>query len=81
VGQVSNNVNLRRYAIDDAAVDWKGAEGQVANIARGGGRVSTVVSVKSAAPSGQKRKADDGDAKEGKDKKATRRGGSKKAKR
>jgi N-acetyltransferase 10 len=54
----------------------------VANIARtaaGGGKAATIVSVKTAAAAGQKRKADDAHDREGsgKDKKATRRGGKK----
>ncbi|KAG5643732.1 hypothetical protein DXG03_009722 [Asterophora parasitica] len=73
-------LDLKRYAIDDAAVDWSAAESQVSHIACTGGKASTIVSVKSTAPSGQKRKADDSEPKDGKDKKATRRGG-KKAKR
>ena len=66
-----------RYAIDDASADWSIAETQVANLAPGSGK-ATVVSVKGTAGGGQKRKADDSDAKD-KGKKVTRRG--KKAKR
>ncbi|KAF8074167.1 GNAT acetyltransferase 2-domain-containing protein [Lyophyllum atratum] len=74
-------LDLGKYAIDDGGVDWSVAEGQVSTIARSGGKASTIVSVKSTVQTGQKRKADhDGDAKDGKDKKTTRRGG-KKAKR
>lgn len=47
-----------RYAITDASADWSMAESQVAKLANGvAGGKSSVVSVKSAASTGQKRKA------------------------
>jgi N-acetyltransferase 10 len=67
---------LHRYAINDASADWSVAEGQVTRLAKGG-EGATVISVKTTEPAtGQKRKAEGGDAKE---RKTTRRG--KKAKR
>ncbi|GLB38826.1 putative RNA cytidine acetyltransferase with specificity toward both 18S rRNA and tRNAs [Lyophyllum shimeji] len=78
---VIDALDLGKYAIDDGAMDWSAAEGQVKNIAKGGGRASTIVSVKSTAQAGQKRKAEEPEAaKDGKEKKATRRGAGKKAK-
>lgn len=65
-----------RYAINDGSTDWSVAEGQIANLGRGGG--ATVVSVKSTT-SGTKRRAEDEGEGHDKAKKSTRRG--KKAKR
>ncbi|RDB30389.1 RNA cytidine acetyltransferase [Hypsizygus marmoreus] len=73
--EMIDSLDLRKYAIDDATVDWTVAETQVTHIARTGGKASTIVSIKSTAPTGQKRKADDGDNRDaGKDKRSTRRG-------
>ncbi|KAG6853377.1 hypothetical protein C0991_004936 [Blastosporella zonata] len=69
-------LDLKKFAIPDAGIEWEGAEEQVSHIGRAGRQASTIVSVK-ATPSaavGQKRKA------ESDEKKVTRRGG-KKAKR
>ena len=67
---------VRRYAINDAAANWSAAEAQVTKVTKGTAG-ATVVSVKSGAVLGQKRKAETGG--EGGGKKPTRRG--KKAKR
>ncbi|RDB21639.1 RNA cytidine acetyltransferase [Hypsizygus marmoreus] len=76
--EMIDSLDLQKYAIDDATVDWTVAETQVTHIARTGGKASTIVSIKSTAPTAQKRKADDGDNRDaGKDKKSTRRGGKK----
>ena len=64
---------LLRYAIDDASADWTMAEAQVSNLASGAtAGKSTVVTVKSTAAAGQKRKADT-DAPTAKGEKKTRR--------
>lgn len=68
---------VHRYAINDAATDWSTAEAHVTKLTQGKAG-ATVVSVKSGAALGQKRKAEAGEE-EGGGKKATRRG--KKAKR
>ena len=70
---------VRRYAINDAAANWSAAEAQVTKVTKvtKGTAGATVVSVKSGAVLGQKRKAETGG--EGGGKKPTRRG--KKAKR
>ncbi|KAG5652226.1 hypothetical protein H0H81_005768 [Sphagnurus paluster] len=70
-------LDLKKYAIDDATVDWSVAEEQVSHIGRAGGKASTIVSVKSTAPTAQKRKAEDSEPKEARVKKATRRSGKK----
>ncbi|KAF6755010.1 GNAT acetyltransferase 2-domain-containing protein [Ephemerocybe angulata] len=44
--EMLESLDLRKYAIDDAAVDWSAAEEQVKNIARGGKGTSSVVSLK-----------------------------------
>ena len=50
---------ILRYAINDASADWSAAEAQVAQLASGGQQgKSTLVSVKTAAVAGQKRKAE-----------------------
>jgi N-acetyltransferase 10 len=69
-------LTINRFAIHNDSADWSVAEGQIANVGRGGN--ATVVSIKGTV-GGTKRKADEGS--EGKDieKKPTRRG--KKAKR
>ena len=79
---------MSRYAINDASADWSMAEAQVARLAgagAGGGASgkSTVVSVKGAAPTAQKRKAGDdaSHASKGGEKKAGARRSIKKAKR
>ncbi|TFK42880.1 GNAT acetyltransferase 2-domain-containing protein [Crucibulum laeve] len=75
--EMIDSLDLKKYAINDSAADWSVAEAQVASLGKGAGK-STVVSVKAVAGVGQKRKADDGESKEGgKDKKSTRRGGKK----
>ncbi|KAJ3905093.1 GNAT acetyltransferase 2-domain-containing protein [Lentinula edodes] len=77
--EMINSLDLRKYAIDNASMDWSTAETQVAKIAGTAGKKShqTVLSVKSI---GSKRKASDiGDDGGGGAKKPTRRG--KKAKR
>ncbi|KAK7063629.1 RNA cytidine acetyltransferase [Favolaschia claudopus] len=73
--EMIDSLDLKKYAINDASADWSMAEGQI-----GKGRGNTIVSVKSNAVAGQKRKSADEVEKvdDGKDKK-TRRG--KKAKR
>ncbi|KAG2014403.1 N-acetyltransferase 10 [Coprinopsis cinerea AmutBmut pab1-1] len=80
------SLDLRKYAINDAAVDWDAASAQVQNIAKGAQGASTIVSLKSSAVKdnsesvGQKRKASLGGAGDGgEDKKKNRR--SKKVKR
>ncbi|KAJ8595161.1 DUF699-domain-containing protein [Rhizopogon salebrosus TDB-379] len=74
--EMIDSLDLSRYAINDASADWSVAEGQVTRLAKGG-EGATVISVKTTEPAtGQKRKAEGGDAKE---RKTTRRG--KKAKR
>jgi N-acetyltransferase 10 len=50
-------VNITRFAINDATMDWGAAEAQMA-IGRGVGK-TTVVSIKGSAGAGQKRKADE----------------------
>ncbi|THV00462.1 DUF699-domain-containing protein [Dendrothele bispora CBS 962.96] len=83
--EMINALDLRKYAIDDAATDWSTAESQVARIVQGREKAQTVVSVRSMT-AGQKRKAaDDKDDRKkvedgGEGKKQTRRSG-KKAKR
>ena len=80
---------MSRYAINDASADWSMAEAQVARVAgagAGGGGASgksTVVSVKGAAPTAQKRKAGDdaSHASKGGEKKAGARRSIKKARR
>ncbi|KAH7868276.1 GNAT acetyltransferase 2-domain-containing protein [Lentinula edodes] len=77
--EMINSLDLRKYAIDNASMDWSTAETQVAKIAGTASKKShqTVLSVKSI---GSKRKASDiGDDGGGGVKKPTRRG--KKAKR
>ncbi|KAF8876384.1 GNAT acetyltransferase 2-domain-containing protein [Infundibulicybe gibba] len=74
--EMIDSLDLKKYAIDDVAVDWTTAESQVNAIGQGPKR-STIVSVKATA--GQKRKADTGELEANKEKKSTRRG--KKAKR
>lgn len=64
-----------RYAITDTQQDWSLAEAQVSHAGK-----STVVSVKSTAAAGQKRKAEAPPTGEGKEKKTRRGGNSKKAK-
>ncbi|KAH0826252.1 GNAT acetyltransferase 2-domain-containing protein [Lanmaoa asiatica] len=71
------SLDLTKYAINDTATDWSVAEAQVTKLGQGKAG-ATVVSVKSGAVSGQKRKAETGGG-EGGGKKPTRRG--KKAKR
>ncbi|KAG6370533.1 GNAT acetyltransferase 2-domain-containing protein [Boletus reticuloceps] len=70
------SLDLSKYTVNDAAADWNAAEAHVTKFTQGKAG-ATVVSVKSGADSGQKRKAETGGEKEGK--KPTRRG--KKAKR
>lgn len=70
-------VRFRRYAINDPAADWSTAETQVTKLIQGKAGAS-VVSVRSGAVSGLKRKVETG-GEEGGGKKPTRRG--KKAKR
>ncbi|KAG8215554.1 GNAT acetyltransferase 2-domain-containing protein [Butyriboletus roseoflavus] len=66
------SLDLSRYAISDAAADWSVAETQVTKLVQG--KVgSIVVSIKSGAVLGQKRKAETG-REEGGGKKPTRRG-------
>ncbi|KAM5539482.1 hypothetical protein V8D89_006934 [Ganoderma adspersum] len=70
-------LDLTKYAINDASADWSTAETQVAKLSSSGAQgKSTLVSVKSAAVAGQKRKAEDAGKKEEKsgsgDKKARR---------
>jgi N-acetyltransferase 10 len=62
---------VNRYAINNDSTDWSAAEGQIANIGRGGS--ATVVSVKSIT-GGTKRKLEEGSEGKDKDKKPTRRG-------
>lgn len=62
----------RRYAINDAAADWSAAEAQATKLMRGKAG-ATVVSIRSGAISGQKRKTATG-GEEGGGKKPTRRG-------
>jgi len=52
-------LDLKRYAMDDASVDWSIAETQA--LVHENGK-ATVISVNGAAIGGQKRKAEDGDA-------------------
>ncbi|TBU61958.1 GNAT acetyltransferase 2-domain-containing protein [Dichomitus squalens] len=52
-------LDLSKYAINDASADWSAAEAQVAKLASGGQGKSTLVSVKTSAVVGQKRKAED----------------------
>ncbi|TFK22700.1 DUF699-domain-containing protein [Coprinopsis marcescibilis] len=62
------SLDLKKYAINDAAVDWDAAEGQVRTLQKGDKGASTIVSLKSrrereeVAVVGQKRKADAGSA-------------------
>ncbi|KAJ7447247.1 GNAT acetyltransferase 2-domain-containing protein [Mycena latifolia] len=70
--EMIDSLDLKKYAINDTAADWSTAEGQIVK-----GRGNTVVSVKSTAPAGQKRKSapedtDKGDG--GHQDKKTRRG-------
>ncbi|RPD62967.1 DUF699-domain-containing protein [Lentinus tigrinus ALCF2SS1-6] len=52
-------LDLTKYAINDASADWSTAEAQVAKLASGGQQgKSTLVSVKTTAVAGQKRKAE-----------------------
>ncbi|KAF7302818.1 RNA cytidine acetyltransferase [Mycena kentingensis (nom. inval.)] len=69
--EMIDSLDLKKYAINDAGVDWSVAERQI-----GKGRGNTVVSVKSAVAAGQKRKNPTEDADTGTDKsdKKTRRG-------
>ncbi len=68
-----------RYAITDASADWSTAESQVAKLSSSGTQgKSTLVSVKSAAGAGQKRKAEDTGREKEKEKGG---GGDKKARR
>ncbi|KAJ2923519.1 hypothetical protein H1R20_g13575, partial [Candolleomyces eurysporus] len=55
--EMLDSLDLKKYAINDAAVDWSAAEDQVKNLAKGGKGASTVISLKTAAPT-----KDDGDA-------------------
>ena len=75
---------LRRFAINNSSADWAMAEAQVAKLASSGtAGKSTVISVKTTAAVGQKRKAEDvskGAAK-GTEKKSGARRSMKKAKR
>jgi len=78
-------LDLSKYAIHDNSADWTTAESQVTKIATGNAK-STLVSVKSSAPSGgQKRKAGDDESSVGrkseKDKKGSSRRSIKKTKR
>ncbi|KAJ7084737.1 GNAT acetyltransferase 2-domain-containing protein [Mycena crocata] len=72
--EMIDSLDLKKYAINNASADWSMAEGQI-----GKARGNTVVSVKSTAATGQKRKApeetDKGDG--GQQQKKTRRGGKK----
>ncbi|PIL22780.1 hypothetical protein GSI_15475 [Ganoderma sinense ZZ0214-1] len=53
-------LDLTKYAIADGSADWSAAEAQVAKLSSAGAQgKSTLVSVKSAAVAGQKRKAED----------------------
>ena len=55
----SHTSSTHRYAINDGAADWSAAEAQVAKLSSSGAQgKSTLVSVKSAAVAGQKRKAE-----------------------
>lgn len=65
-------MTIRRYAINDATADWSAAEAQVTKLTQRRA-AATVVSVKSRAVPGQKRKAETG-GEEGGGKKPTRRG-------
>nr|GAT55769.1 predicted protein [Mycena chlorophos] len=69
--EMIDSLDLKKYAINDAGVDWSVAERQI-----GKGRGNTVVSVKSTAAAGQKRKnPEDAEAREnGRGEKKTRRG-------
>ncbi|KAJ3721063.1 GNAT acetyltransferase 2-domain-containing protein [Lentinula raphanica] len=79
--EMIDSLDLRKYAIDNASMDWSAAETQVAKIAANAGKKSlqTVVSVKTLVTNSGKRKADDDDHGGAAVKKPTRRG--KKAKR
>ncbi|KAJ2913890.1 hypothetical protein MD484_g6524, partial [Candolleomyces efflorescens] len=70
--EMLDSLDLRKYAINDSAVDWSAAEDQVKNLAKGGKGASSVISLKTAAPAkgegetsqaatGQKRKTAGGD--------------------
>ncbi|KAL5482507.1 NAT10 [Sanghuangporus weigelae] len=78
-------LDLSKYAIADSTTDWSSAEAQVARLAKeqrsSAGR-SSIVSIKSGAQAGQKRKAGENENKDEKsvEKKKTRRGTGKKAK-
>lgn len=80
--EMLDSLDLKKYAINDAAVDWSTAEAQVKELGTGAGK-SSIVSFRAGTQVGQKRKADAEDRVEaggaGKDKKPTRR--SKKTKR
>jgi N-acetyltransferase 10 len=53
-------LDLVRYAINDAAVDWSAAESQVVSGRGSGNLKSTIVSVKGHLTAGNKRKQEDG---------------------
>ncbi|KAL5519901.1 hypothetical protein ACEPAG_1561 [Sanghuangporus baumii] len=78
-------LDLSKYAITDSTADWSSAEAQVARLAKeqksSAGR-SSIVSIKSGAQAGKKRKASEDENKDEKsvEKKKTRRGTGKKAK-
>ncbi|KAG6860009.1 hypothetical protein C0995_000613 [Termitomyces sp. Mi166 len=72
--EMINALDLKKFAIPDAGIDWEDAEEQVSHLGKAGRNTATIVSVKanpSAVHSGQKRKA------EMDEKKPTRRGGKK----
>ncbi|KAJ7665664.1 GNAT acetyltransferase 2-domain-containing protein [Mycena rosella] len=69
--EMIDSLDLKKYAINDTSTDWSMAEGQIVK-----GRGNTVVSVKSTATAGQKRKSapEDTDKGDGGQDKKTRRG-------
>ncbi|KAF5377751.1 hypothetical protein D9757_008061 [Collybiopsis confluens] len=76
--EMINALDLRKYAIDNSAMDWSTAESQVSKLATGSGGkklIQTVVSVKSSVQNSSKRKAVDEAEQDTKGaKKPTRRG-------
>ncbi|KAE9398560.1 DUF699-domain-containing protein [Gymnopus androsaceus JB14] len=56
--EMINSLDLRKYAIDESAMDWSTAESQVTKIAGSGG-IKSVISVKSSGTNPSKRKASD----------------------
>ncbi|KAH8104752.1 GNAT acetyltransferase 2-domain-containing protein [Cristinia sonorae] len=64
--EMLDSLDLSKFAIDEASVDWTAAETQIANSGKGG--KSTVVSLKTTAVAGQKRKSGDREEKDAKGK-------------